>query len=719
MSKGKNQMSNVKWVRSFVIRHLSFVTRHLSFVIRHLSFVILTFTLLFNLLFSWESFSQPSEADKLRLQITVEKVDTTKVKLLIRLALLINVGQDEMTACLKQVHDLSAKTGYRPGLVYGRYYEGLILWDNNKLDSAYEKIKSAIDGLDSLHIMQLMNNSPLHMMRLLFNSRGEQIDRFKYYSDKAAFYKRYGPIENTAACYHSIAGYYSFIGDYDKSIEYYLRARAASKSVDSYGYASEGAIVGNIYLLWGNLEKARHYLEAGLKDFLLMNNASMITYIYNTLGELSVKKHDYKRALRYYYCEKKYWSDISDQFVALNRVSIALVHMQMNNPDSARIYLEAMEKMERRKKFSLVTNHGPLEIDYCYYLYQTAMGQPRKALGSLETALKLAKASRNIPLILKYTNELHASLLKKGDSIQALRYLIQVHAIEDSTTALNTKARIATFEIEQQAKLKEEEIEQLLTQKNAQRNYFVFGGIILMLIVLAILSRLRYKRKRDKEQLTTDFKKQLAQAETKALRAQMNPHFIFNSLNSINSFVIDQKHEIASDYLIKFSKLIRLILDNSRSETISIEKELETLKLYVLLEAARFDDKFKCVYLIAEDVNTSSIMIPPMLLQPFVENAIWHGLMQKEGEGTIVIDIKLADDEFLNISITDDGIGREKASQLKSKSAAHKSHGLKVTSQRIEMMNKLNSSGATVNIVDLKDEQGLAKGTRVELIIPF
>jgi LytS/YehU family sensor histidine kinase len=239
------------------------------------------------------------------------------------------------------------------------------------------------------------------------------------------------------------------------------------------------------------------------------------------------------------------------------------------------------------------------------------------------------------------------------------------------------------------------------------------------LIVIGVIISIMYKRKRDKEQLTTDFKKQLAQAETKALRAQMNPHFIFNSLNSINSFVIDQKHELASEYLIKFSKLIRLILDNSRSETISIEKELETLKLYAVLESARFDNKFKCVYHIAGNVNTNSIMIPPMLLQPFVENAIWHGLMQKEGEGTITIEIKKEDEEFLNISITDDGIGREKAAELKSKSATHKSHGLKVTSQRIEMMNKLNSSGARVNILDLKDEQGNATGTRVELVIPF
>jgi sensor histidine kinase YesM len=138
------------------------------------------------------------------------------------------------------------------------------------------------------------------------------------------------------------------------------------------------------------------------------------------------------------------------------------------------------------------------------------------------------------------------------------------------------------------------------------------------------------------------------------------------------------------------------------------------------------ENKFKCVYHIAEDVDTNSIKIPPMLLQPFVENAIWHGLMQKEGEGTISIDISMSNEQLimsneqlLKISITDDGIGREKAAELKSKSATHKSHGLKVTSQRIEMMNKLNSSGAKVNIVDLKDEQGNAVGTKVELIIPF
>ena len=393
--------------------------------------------------------------------------------------------------------------------------------------------------------------------------------------------------------------------------------------------------------------------------------------------------------------------------------------MDLNILDSTKLYLNAAEKIMGQKPLILVAPYGNPEIDYTFFKYYMLTGNEKGAQKNLEAALLQAQSCRYVPLVLKYTNELHLFLLKKGDSLQALRYLLQYHAIQDSLNITNTRARIASFEIEQQQQQRENEIEQLKTQKNLQRNNYLFAGAILIIIVFGILSRLRYKRKRDKEQLTSDFKNQLAQAETKALRAQMNPHFIFNSLNSINSFVMEQKHEIASDYLIKFSKLIRLILDNSRSETISIEKELETLKLYVLLEAARFDNKFNCVYNIAEDVNINSIWIPPMLLQPFVENAIWHGLMQKEGEGTITVEIKKADEEFLKISITDDGIAREKAAGLKSKSATHKSHGLKVTSQRIAMMNQFNSSSAQVIIVDLKDEQGGAMGTRVELVIPI
>ncbi len=666
------------------------------------------------LLFSGNILSQTSEKDKLSLQISKETNDTIKIKLMVRYILVWGQFEDQKK-WYSDIHELSVKNNYRPGLIYYRFYEGLHLSEKGKYCEAITKVKNCIDGLDSLRIVQPFAY-PLYYIRYLYGLANKQLEMFQYYSDKIVYYRKYGPIENTADCYHGIGRYYQSLADYDKAIGYFMHALDVYNSFDPQGVLNEKLNIGSIYMEWGNLDKAEEYYKSTLKYLIRLNEVAN-TNIYDGLGDICFEKHDYKGALRYYFEGKQCYKQ--PLLIALNLVNIASVHLQSGSNDSALFYLEAADKVRQKEKPGIFFAYNFIDIDFYFYKYFAATGNRKLALQHLQTALKLAQLSKNIPLLLKYTNELHSFLLKKGDSLQALRYLVQYHTIQDSLNALNTKARIASFEIEQQQKQKENEIEQLQVQKTKQRNYYLIGGAFLLLIVIGVIISIFYKRRRDKEQLTTEFKKQLAQAETKALRAQMNPHFIFNSLNSINSFVMDQKHEIASDYLIKFSKLIRLILDNSRSETISIEKELETLKLYVLLEAARFDNKFKTAYHITEDVNTNSVMIPPLLLQPFVENAIWHGLMQKEGEGTITLEIKKENEEFLNISITDDGIGREKAAELKSKSATHKSHGLKVTSQRIEMMNKLNSTGAKVHIIDLKDEKGNATGTRVELVIPI
>jgi tetratricopeptide (TPR) repeat protein len=655
--------------------------------------------------------AQKSSADSLRLLIAKETNDTSKVKLLIKLAFNADSKDSVEAECFREVYALSKKKHFLYGLAQYHYYEGIQLFKSRKYDEAIEKYKLCIEEQDSLHIIQPFN-SPLSNIRAIYNFVGKQEEKFRYYTDKLAYYRKHGPIENTANCLHGIAGYYWYLGDYDKAIGYFLRAQDVYKSFDPVGYTNEKEAIGTQYLDWGNFDKAEEYLKSALND-----KAAGRFYCYHHLGNLNFKRHDYKKALYNYFMAKPYSSE--PEFIAMNQVMCAAVHLQFNSLDSARIYLDSANKIRKFENLVITYTDGNLEIDFYYYKYYMAVRDENHARQSLEAALQEAQSTKIVPLVLKYTDELHKYLLQRGDSLQALRYLIQGHTLQDSLNAMNTRARTATFEIEQQAKEKEIEIEQLVSQKATQRNYYLIGGALLLLIVIGVIRRLIYKRKRDKEQIQTDFKKQLAQAETKALRSQMNPHFIFNSLNSINSFVMDQKHEIASDYLIKFSKLIRLILDNSRSETISIDKELETLKLYVILESARFDNKFKCNYSIAANVDTHSIMIPPMLLQPFVENAIWHGLMQKEEEGTITVEIKKEDEEFLNISITDDGIGREKAAALKSKSATHKSHGLKVTSQRIEMMNKLNSTGAQVHIYDLKDDKGDATGTKVELIIPY
>jgi len=222
------------------------------------------------------------------------------------------------------------------------------------------------------------------------------------------------------------------------------------------------------------------------------------------------------------------------------------------------------------------------------------------------------------------------------------------------------------------------------------------------------------------KQIETAFEHKIAETEMIALRAQMNPHFIFNCLNSIKLYTLENDSQTASEYLTKFSQLIRLVLENSRSEKVTLQKELETLKLYIELEAMRFKDKVQYKINVVPHIDQQYIEIPPLLLQPYVENAIWHGLMHKPEGGNITIDIAQPDEYLLHIEISDDGIGREMAGQHKSKSATRqKSFGLKMTSERLDAINHIYQTKTEVKIVDLADTEGNAAGTKVIIEIPL
>ncbi len=221
------------------------------------------------------------------------------------------------------------------------------------------------------------------------------------------------------------------------------------------------------------------------------------------------------------------------------------------------------------------------------------------------------------------------------------------------------------------------------------------------------------------KQLETAFEQKIAETEMTALRAQMNPHFIFNCLNSIKLYTLENDSQTASEYLTIFSQLIRLVLENSRSAKVTLQKELETLRLYIELEAMRFKDKVKYHINISSEIDQQYIDIPPLLLQPYVENAIWHGLMHKKEGGNICINVTLPLEHCLQIEITDNGIGRELATEYKSKSATkQKSFGLKMTSERIDIINQVYKIKAAVEIIDLKDGMNVANGTKVIIKIP-
>ncbi|NOS94335.1 MAG: histidine kinase [Cyclobacteriaceae bacterium] len=242
-------------------------------------------------------------------------------------------------------------------------------------------------------------------------------------------------------------------------------------------------------------------------------------------------------------------------------------------------------------------------------------------------------------------------------------------------------------------------------------------GLKVLLVALGLggiylVYHMRLNQIKKEESLKAEFSRQLADLEMKVLKAQMNPHFIFNSLNSINWYILKSETEKASLYLNKFSKLMRLILDNSNQKIISLHQELAALKLYLEMEALRFNEKFTYSFSIDRDLNPLSVGVPPMIIQPFVENAIWQGLLHKEVEGKIEIQVNRMTGG-LKYVITDNGIGRKKSSELKSKAADEdKASGMKVNSDRLALLNR-ESNITSVETIDLETASGEPIGTQV------
>lgn len=241
-------------------------------------------------------------------------------------------------------------------------------------------------------------------------------------------------------------------------------------------------------------------------------------------------------------------------------------------------------------------------------------------------------------------------------------------------------------------------------------------GIILSLSITGINYRTKILKRRTIEKY--EINQKFAELELKALRAQMNPHFIFNSINSIQHFILKNDTDSAHKYLSKFSKLIRNVLENSKHEYITFSEEMQSLELYIELEQLRFSSKFNYSLMIGEGINPENILISPMIIQPYVENAIWHGLMNlKDKDGELIIGIEKRNGLLVCI-IDDNGVGRKYSMELKEKSG-HKSMGLALTNERVEIMNVLYHSHMKISIIDKLNEDGSSAGTRVEIFLHY
>jgi hypothetical protein len=261
------------------------------------------------------------------------------------------------------------------------------------------------------------------------------------------------------------------------------------------------------------------------------------------------------------------------------------------------------------------------------------------------------------------------------------------------------------------------------------KNNAILRGSLFVLIGLALAAwqfvnyrqRIQLEREKIAELRAVEtLQKQWQETELRALRSQMNPHFIFNCLNSIKSLTLKNETDKASIYITKFSRLMRQVLENSRNEWITLHDELENLTLYMDMEKLRFQDRFIYKIDIENTLNTHDLQVPPMLIQPYVENAIWHGLMHKNEGGEVLVSVVEKKDNLLEINIIDNGIGRKASAGLKSKSAnEQKSFGIQITTERMAILNDYYRFNATSMITDLYDELGNPIGTKVCLLIPI
>lgn len=254
--------------------------------------------------------------------------------------------------------------------------------------------------------------------------------------------------------------------------------------------------------------------------------------------------------------------------------------------------------------------------------------------------------------------------------------------------------------------------------------WFISLAVLSGLFCIYLFIKTRIKKIKNEEHLKTENYKKLAEVELKAMRAQMNPHFMFNTLNSIQDIVLNKDDKTARIYLADFALMMRMILENSAEKTISLEKELDFITLYLNLEQLRFENKFEVTVIIPDSLNLNSIKVPPMLIQPYIENAIIHGLMHKTENGILNVSFGIEvieGKEFLKCTIYDNGVGRKKSAELSAwKEKKHQSMATHITNERLQLLNNINEiKGYKAIVIDLENDKEESLGTSVEVYLPL
>jgi len=502
---------------------------------------------------------------------------------------------------------------------------------------------------------------------------------------------------------------------HDKALDLAQRAHSKDKNIIENIAISHNSI-GNIYLLLQRDDLALKHFLAALKIEKEFNNQLGLAINYQNIGSIYEHKGHYDKALEYY-----------RKSLAYNRRIHSKVGKIICNTSIGNLYLK-----QGKIKQALATIKPNLELAKAlgdaYYMADIYVNMGKAYLQNkdykqaekyLNNGLAIA-LDKKIPSVAQEAYKEYSILKENQGNYEEALFLHKKYN-EKQNQILNEKNRqLVADVIIKQIKLKNKEkmtalgAENKIVKQKLSRTKKSFYYSLLLMLFIIILGSIFYKQ----YQLNNDRK--LMNLEQNLLRARMNPHFIFNSLNSLKMFIINQKPKEAVIYLSTFSKLVRTILQSTIDKETSLKEEIETLKMYVSIENTRFSDKINFEINIAEDLNLDTIKIPPLLTQPIIENALWHGLSPKKGDKRLMINIYPKDDDIFIIEIIDNGIGRERAAEIKrARTFKRKSVGIQLSEERLQYFSKNFSAKYHIIFEDLFDETGAPAGTKVIMEIPY
>jgi two-component system LytT family sensor kinase len=346
------------------------------------------------------------------------------------------------------------------------------------------------------------------------------------------------------------------------------------------------------------------------------------------------------------------------------------------------------------------------------------MGETEKSIAYYLKSIDQAKKIEDVYNLTWVYMDMSEMYLRKRDTSNAFNSYVLFKKYSDiQLTKSNTKG-IADARIRYEADAHNKEVE-LLSLKLKNQKLLIYGYTGLFVLSLAIGILLFSRAKINAKRRLSEMNRKISEVTQANLRQQMNPHFIFNTLNSIQYYMYQHDKLATNNYLTKFSSLMRKVLENSQHTAVPLRDELDALNLYLELETIRFKDKFDYEINVDEEIDTILYKVPTMLIQPYVENSICHGLMPGEAKGLVKIDLKLEND-YISCTIEDNGIGREAALERKNKSENnHNSLGTRIVNSRLDLVNALYGTSLKTIYTDLKTKNGEPEGTRVEIQIPI